>query len=434
MKRPFAIATLILASSLISGSVYAQCQTKEECEELKEYEAFLKQYQQEVDQFQKTQLEEWQSYMEQTRKEFDNYVASVQQVWGDQTKISDKKNWVEYSDDLSRQVQVDYENNQIIIKDLTGLSQSDFQKQLQSEIGRLLKQTKKTANKDNPLKKNLNKIASPNEKAIVSHIDKIFNKHADEEPEVLSEVKELTGEANVEKQAEKLAEMASIESQQVSIIQKPSEWMFASALPGSLLLAKGTTQKKAMVAKINLSEKWTTLRAKKYQAYVDAFSKEWDIEPKLIYSIMYNESSFNPVAISPIPAYGLMQVVPESAGMDVAQRHFSSEVVFSPDFLFEPKNNIAIGVGYLNLLDARYFRKIENPINRMYCVIAAYNTGPGNVARALTNTKKLNLAVAAANKMSADEVYSRLINDLPYDETKNYLRKVAGSVSKFETM
>ncbi|MEE4244648.1 MAG: murein transglycosylase domain-containing protein [Kangiellaceae bacterium] len=429
------ILGLAIAISLASPTYSLQEECDEMCQEQKEYAEFLAGYQKELEDYERSVNDEWTGYLEETRKQYQEYAAKIQGVWGNQTALSDKKNWVEYSDNLTSQTKVDFDNSQITIKNIAGLSQSQFNQELKKELIRLLRQTERTANKKNPLKKTLNKKASPNEKQVVSDIDRIFSKYSTEDPQVLSEVSELTGETSVDKQAEKLANMAKVESSELTYITNSSELQYASNSPLGLFLASAKTKKrKVMVARINLSQKWTSLRAKKYQPYVDAFSKEWGIEKPLVYSIMFNESSFNPAAISPIPAYGLMQVVPESAGADVAQRHFKQEVLFSPDFLFTPKNNIAIGVGYLNLLNSRYFRQIKDPQSRMFCVIAAYNTGPGNVARALTNTKKLKLAINAANKMTSEQVYRRLISDLPYDETKNYLKKVAKSIPRFENI
>ena len=72
-------------------------------------------------------------------------------------------------------------------------------------------------------------------------------------------------------------------------------------------------------------------------------------------------------------------------------------------------------------------RKINNPISRRYCAIAAYNTGAGNVAKAfnLNRSTNINKAVALINQLDSEGVYAQLINNLPYDETKKYLQKVS---------
>ena len=96
----------------------------------------------------------------------------------------------------------------------------------------------------------------------------------------------------------------------------------------------------------------------------------------------YTESSFNPVAVSPIPAY--TQIVPGSAGRDVTKMHFGKEQPLSPEYLFTADKNIEVGIAIPNILDKRYLVKIKDPLSRKYCTIAAYNTGAGNVAKAFT--------------------------------------------------
>ncbi|MFC1814544.1 murein transglycosylase domain-containing protein [Thermodesulfobacteriota bacterium] len=99
-----------------------------------------------------------------------------------------------------------------------------------------------------------------------------------------------------------------------------------------------------------------------------------------LYAIMKTESDFNPYALSHAPAFGLMQIVPATAGRDVSI-YLEKEGLPSDKFLFNPENNIKYGATYLHLLNYKYFKEINNPVSREYCVIAAYNTGAGNVLR-----------------------------------------------------
>ena len=58
------------------------------------------------------------------------------------------------------------------------------------------------------------------------------------------------------------------------------------------------------------------------------------------------------------------------------------------------------------------------------CTVAAYNTGVGNVAKALTNRTKLKPASRKANNMSNKKLYKTLLSDLEYEETRKYLKRV----------
>jgi len=84
------------------------------------------------------------------------------------------------------------------------------------------------------------------------------------------------------------------------------------------------------------------------------------------------------------------------------------------------------------MLLSRSFKKVENPVSRVYCAIAAYNTGAGNVSKAFIGTTKLYSAIPVINKMSADEVYKHLKANLPYDETKDYLERVSTRMKVYE--
>jgi len=66
--------------------------------------------------------------------------------------------------------------------------------------------------------------------------------------------------------------------------------------------------------------------------------------------------------------------------------------------------------------------EVANEISREYCVIAAYNTGPGNVLR--TFSKNRANAVQQINGYQPAALYNTLRSNLPYQETRNYLEKV----------
>ncbi len=161
--------------------------------------------------------------------------------------------------------------------------------------------------------------------------------------------------------------------------------------------------------------------------YADAVLRDahrHEVPPSLLLAIMQAESAFNPRATSHIPAYGLMQIVPRSAGLDAYDFVHGMMRLLGPEYLYDPNNNIELGSAYLWILNGRYLRSIEHPESRRYCVIAAYNTGAGNVARAFSGTTSVKAAAPIINALSPDDVFARLESDLPFDETKAYLVKV----------
>ena len=67
---------------------------------------------------------------------------------------------------------------------------------------------------------------------------------------------------------------------------------------------------------------------------------------------------------------------------------------------------------------------VDHNVSREYCVIAAYNTGAGNVFR--TFSRNRTEAVNQINSLQPSAVYDQLRKSLPYEETRNYLGKVTG--------
>lgn len=168
----------------------------------------------------------------------------------------------------------------------------------------------------------------------------------------------------------------------------------------------------------------------KYAVYVNQNSRRFGIKRALIYAIMEAESSFNPYAISRIPAYGLMQIVPSTAGRDAHQLIYKKPGTPTKDYLFVPKNNIQMGTGYLSILNDRYLAKVNHPLSREYCVICGYNTGSGNVLKSFDKSSR-DRAFDRINRMTPHQVYNHLVSNLPYEETRRYLQKVTRFQTKY---
>lgn len=164
--------------------------------------------------------------------------------------------------------------------------------------------------------------------------------------------------------------------------------------------------------------------AEQYRLLVHQSAQRYRMEPALILAIMETESSFNPFAVSPSGAYGLMQVMQATAGRDVFQRVYRRHDEPDRRYLMDPARNIDVGTAYLSILRDVYLREVRDPLAREYCMIAAYNGGTGNLLR--TFHRDRNTAVQRINAMSAAEVYRRIVRDHPKDESRRYLEKVTG--------
>lgn len=99
---------------------------------------------------------------------------------------------------------------------------------------------------------------------------------------------------------------------------------------------------------------------RKVMDLVQKLAPEYGVYPRLAMAIIRAESNFNPSALSPKNAQGLMQLIPETAER------------FNVKKPFDPEQNIRGGLSYLRWLLA-YF---QGNIN---LVAAAYNAGEGAV-------------------------------------------------------
>lgn len=95
------------------------------------------------------------------------------------------------------------------------------------------------------------------------------------------------------------------------------------------------------------------------------------IDRALIYAVMRQESSFDPLAKSPDGARGLMQLMPRTAAALDPQRRFRGA---QRKLLYGPSLNIELGQRYLKKLLSS--QRVRNNLLRL---AVAYNAGPGNL-------------------------------------------------------
>jgi soluble lytic murein transglycosylase len=121
---------------------------------------------------------------------------------------------------------------------------------------------------------------------------------------------------------------------------------------------------------------------------------------------MREESAFNPDAISPADAVGLMQIIPPTAER-IAE---DLGVPYARDMLHSPRTSIAFGSYYLRRLLDRFG-------NQVPLALAAYNAGPQAVSRWLAAGEALPLDVWVAK--------------IPYTETRRYVRRVMANLARY---
>lgn len=147
-----------------------------------------------------------------------------------------------------------------------------------------------------------------------------------------------------------------------------------------------------------------------YRDLIVKNSKEYDLDPYLVASIINVESSYDSNAVSIKEAKGLMQISPQTG-------KWASEVLkiegYKEEMLFDPTLNIKIGTWYLN----RLFKEFNEDLD---LTLMAYNAGSGNVNKWLNNKEYCQDGVN--------------INNIPFKETENYLKRIDKNYKVYKGM
>ncbi|MEF1256253.1 MULTISPECIES: membrane-bound lytic murein transglycosylase MltC [unclassified Vibrio] len=209
---------------------------------------------------------------------------------------------------------------------------------------------------------------------------------------------------------------------------KPIQWSwranrFADYLIANKLKVKDVDFKKAYYVEIPMVAEQFEIRSYKYADIVQRASRKYDIPEDLIYAIIKTESSFNPYAVSWANAYGLMQVVPKTAGRDVFKLVKKRSGEPTPEYLFNPENNIDTGTAYFYILKNRYLKDVNHPTSLEYSMISAYNGGTGGVLNTF-NRNDRKRAMNDLNSLQPNQVYWALTKKHPNAEARRYLEKV----------
>lgn len=118
----------------------------------------------------------------------------------------------------------------------------------------------------------------------------------------------------------------------------------------------------------------------------------------LALAMIWQESLFDPVAVSPANARGLMQIIPSTASAIATE-------LGAPGYDFtDPVMSIRFGT--------YYFNKMMSEFNSIPLALAAYNAGPVRVRRWLKNDPDPDMGL--------------FIELIPYDETRNYVKSILG--------
>jgi membrane-bound lytic murein transglycosylase C len=337
---------------------------------------------------------------------FEEFRSEVQALWQD-FAVSTEKDWVEYSRDLTGRSRVDFETGEVQVEVLVPEEQARqnpkaTSERLAREIERLVEDRGKV--RDYPLP-----AAPPIEEPVP-----VPAPPEESPPPPLLPTPVLEGQ--LQTQSGRPVSGENKEEFAREIVQtRPVKQTVLETEKGGLV--------KAQVA-FPLVPDHLRIRGERYLASVRRESERFDISVPLAFAVIHTESYFNPKATSPAPAYGLMQLVPRSGARDAYRFVYGQDRILPPDYLYVPGNNVELGCAYLGLLKNRYFRNVKDPQNALYCAVASYNTGAGNLSRSLAGKARIQPAIDRVNTMNPEELYTHLRNNLPYAETRDYIKKV----------
>jgi soluble lytic murein transglycosylase len=139
-----------------------------------------------------------------------------------------------------------------------------------------------------------------------------------------------------------------------------------------------------------------------YEGTIREVSAAHDLEPTLVAAVVYTESRFRPEVRSHRGAYGLMQLLPQTATFIRERSGIEGDYR-------DPRVNLRMGAWYLSYLEDRY-------LGDERLVLAAYNSGEGQVD-AWISEKGFDVG-----------------EDIPFQETREYVENVLEARQIYEEL
>jgi membrane-bound lytic murein transglycosylase F len=165
------------------------------------------------------------------------------------------------------------------------------------------------------------------------------------------------------------------------------------------------------------------------KSFSDSIKWDW----RLLASLVYQESRFDPEVRSWVGAYGLMQIMPETGKS------------FGIDITSSPENNMKAGTLYIHYLQNFFSTRIPDPAERLKFILAAYNAGAGNIVDAMKLAEKNgkdpliwdgNVAVYLMKK-TEPKYYNDPVVENGYcrgDESVNFVSQVLERYSEYKNI
>ena len=149
----------------------------------------------------------------------------------------------------------------------------------------------------------------------------------------------------------------------------------------------------------------------KYEAIVEKWAKEYDLDPLLVDAFIHTESGFDPDATSSVGARGLMQMTEETFVWLRCKIAPDEDLTFGD--LYDPAVSIRFGCYYLHLCMERYNNDVST-------AAAAYHSGWGTVDNLL--------------QMEEHSPDGEVLTGFPYNQMHHYVEKIKGCYSVYQRL
>ena len=154
---------------------------------------------------------------------------------------------------------------------------------------------------------------------------------------------------------------------------------------------------------------WEALFPRPYWPDLRKFASTNALDPYMVASLIRQESEFNPNAVSPKNAVGLMQLLPK-VGRGVAKqeklKHFSTQQLFTPAV------NLQLGT--------KYFRSMVDQFGGFEYALAAYNAGDYRVVDWQANGKYRDI--------------QEFVESIPFTETREYVQAIMRNANVYRQL
>ncbi len=134
------------------------------------------------------------------------------------------------------------------------------------------------------------------------------------------------------------------------------------------------------------------------------------VDPHLVWAVIRQESRYDPSAVSPAGALGLMQVTPEAAGYLRTGGKLPARVIAE---ILEPKQNLAHGIRILA-------KNLAGFNGKLIPAVASYNA----------DMRKVREWIRRNGKLKDDE----FVENIPFLETGLYVKKVLAGYQAYSTL